>query len=169
MFMMFAFVMVLALASCKDDKVKTASTAEAAPAVATNNKANALKNNAATKPVPAVPTGPTTSINFPQSTFNFGEIMDGEKVEHIFEFTNSGNEPLVIADAKGSCGCTVPVWPKEPIKPGEKGEIKVVYNSKGKGKVGGKSETKTVTIKANTDPVETRIIIKGIVNKEEQK
>ena len=79
----------------------------------------------------------------------------------------SGNEPLIISNAKGSCGCTVPQWPKDPIKPGDSGEIKVVYNSKNKGAVGGKAETKTVTITANTNPVETRVFIKGTVDKVE--
>lgn len=106
-------------------------------------------------------------ITFEQTTFEFGEIMDGDKVEHVFKFTNTGDEPLVISNAKGSCGCTVPQWPKNPIQPGEEGEIKVKYNSKNKGKVGGKNETKTVTITSNADPKETRLFIKGIVNKVE--
>ncbi len=108
-----------------------------------------------------------SEMTFEESTFDFGKIMDGDKVEHVFEFVNTGKAPLIISNAKGSCGCTVPVWPKEPIPPGEKGEIKVVYNSKGKGKVGGKNENKTVTITANTQPAETRIFIKGIVDKEQ--
>jgi hypothetical protein len=106
-------------------------------------------------------------MTFAEPTFDFGNIMDGDKVEHVFSFQNTGKEPLIISNAKGSCGCTVPQWPKDPIKPGDSGEIKVVYNSKNKGKVGGKNETKTVTITANTNPPETRLIIKGIVDKEE--
>ena len=106
-------------------------------------------------------------MTFGEPTHDFGKIMDGDKVEHVFLFENTGSEPLVISNAKGSCGCTVPDWPKDPIKPGATGEIKVVYNSKGKGKVGGKNENKTVTITANTNPPETRIFVKGIVDKEE--
>jgi hypothetical protein len=93
--------------------------------------------------------------------------MDGEKVEHTYTFTNTGSEPLVISNAKGSCGCTVPSWPKEPIAPGATGEILVRFDSKGKGRVGGGAQTKTVTITANTTPPDTRITIKGKVNKEE--
>lgn len=106
-------------------------------------------------------------MTFEEKTFDFGEITDGDKVEHVFTFTNTGQAPLVITKAKGSCGCTVPEWPKKPILPGEEGEIRVVYNSKGKGKVGGKNESKTVTITANTSPTETRVFIKGVVSKVE--
>jgi hypothetical protein len=109
----------------------------------------------------------TAEITFEESSYDYGTIMDGDKVEHVYVFENTGSEPLVISNAKGSCGCTVPDWPKNPIAPGEKGEIKVVFNSKNKGKVGGRNQNKTVTITANTNPAETRIFIKGIVDKEE--
>lgn len=112
---------------------------------------------------PAAPVGPTTSITFAETSFDFGEVQDGEKVSHVYEFTNTGNEPLVISNAKGSCGCTVPNWPKNPIPPGEKGEIHVEFNSKGKtGK-----QTKRVTITANTDPAQTFLTISGNVMKTE--
>ena len=81
--------------------------------------------------------------------------------QHIFEFTNTSNNPLTISNAKGSCGCTVPEWPKEPIAPGEVGEIKVKYDSKGKkGK-----QSKTVTLTANTIPANTLITITSDVIK----
>lgn len=153
--------LVFSLASCKNDGASSSAT----PAPAVTNATPAATPSAAS--TPAVPTGPTTSMTFAEPTHDFGQIMDGDKVEHVFTFTNSGSEPLVISNAKGSCGCTVPDWPKDPIKPGATGEIKVVYNSKNKGKVGGKNENKTVTITANTNPTETRIFIKGIVDKEE--
>ncbi|MEO1437102.1 MAG: DUF1573 domain-containing protein [Bacteroidota bacterium] len=111
---------------------------------------------------PAVPTGPTTSIAFAENTFDFGTVNEGEKVEHVFTFTNSGNEPLTITNAKGSCGCTVPDWPKEPIPPGKGSEIKVVFDSKGKS---GKRDQK-VTITANTNPVQTVINMVGEVIKD---
>ena len=77
----------------------------------------------------------------------------------IFKFTNTGSEPLIIEDAKGSCGCTVPVYPKEPIKPGETGEIEVEYSP---GKQQG-AQSKTVTITANTDPITTTLNISANV------
>lgn len=153
-----AFVMT----SCNGDTATTEDTNLATPnaptaAVATPN----------TPVAPAVPVGPTTSIEFEENSYDFGEVMDGEKVEHTYKFTNTGSEPLVISNAKGSCGCTVPQWPKEPIAPGATGEILVRFDSKGKGRVGGGAQTKTVTITANTTPPDTRITIKGKVNKEE--
>ncbi len=130
--------------------------------------ASAPAKNDATKPAtkPAAnkvvtPTGPTTAMNFGESSFDFGQIDEGEKVSHVYKFENTGTEPLVISNAKGSCGCTVPKWPKNPIAPGEAGEILVTFNSKGKtGK-----QTKRVTITANTDPAQTFLTITGNVNK----
>lgn len=114
-----------------------------------------------------VPTGPLTSIKFEQETYDWGKVMDGDKVTHVFKFKNTGNEPLIISNAKGSCGCTVPEWPKDAIAPGKSGEIKVIFDSKGKGAVGGKDDSKKVTITANTDPADTYLTIKGKVDKKE--
>ena len=115
------------------------------------------------KPANNVPTGPTTTIAFSETTFDFGEVDEGEKVSHVYKFTNTGNEPLVISNAKGSCGCTVPKWPKDPIAVGESGEILVEFNSKGKpGK-----QTKRVTVTANTNPAQSFLTITGQVKKKE--
>lgn len=111
---------------------------------------------------PPVPSGPKTKMAFSESTYDFGTATEGEKVEHIYKFKNTGNDPLIISDAKGSCGCTVPQWPKKPIAPGKSGEIKVVFDSKGKA---GK-QNKTVTITANTEPATTTINITGEVLKD---
>lgn len=165
-------VMILAgtffLTSCKE----TPATDEANAAVTTTEEAapaqmspETVVNAADPASAEAVPTGPLTSIQFDEDTYDWGKIMDGDKVTHVFKFKNTGNEPLIISDAKGSCGCTVPEWPKDAIAPGKSGEIKVVYDSKGKGGVGGKNDSKRVTIKANTDPMETYLTIKGIVDK----
>lgn len=100
-----------------------------------------------------------TSLTFDESEFHFGTVKAGEKVQHIFRFTNTGDEPLLLTNAKGSCGCTVPSWPKDPIEPGETGAIVVEFDSKGKSG----PQTKQVTITANTDPVQTIVYIKGEV------
>ena len=110
-----------------------------------------------------VPAGPTTTVSFAETTFDFGTIDEGEKVSHVYQFTNTGNEPLILSNAKGSCGCTVPSWPREPIAPGESSEILVEFNSKNKS---GKKNQK-VTITANTNPPETFIYLTGTVNKDE--
>jgi hypothetical protein len=103
--------------------------------------------------------GKITSIKFDEMSYSWGKIKEGEKMTHNFKFTNSGNNDLIISDARGSCGCTVPEWPKEPIKPGKSAEIKVIFDSKGK--VG--EQSKTVTVTANTEPTNTVIMIKGTV------
>ena len=109
-----------------------------------------------------VPTGPTTSIAFEHTDFDFGVVDDGEKVKHTYKFKNTGNEPLIISSAKGSCGCTVPKWPTDPIAPGGEGAIEVEFDSKGKpGK-----QTKRVTVTANTVPAQTFLNITGTVNKD---
>jgi hypothetical protein len=108
---------------------------------------------------PEVPAGPTTVMSFEETSFDFGSVNEGEKVAHVYSFKNTGDEPLILSNAKGSCGCTVPVWPREPIAPGEAGEIKVEFNSKGKK---GKRNQK-VTITANTNPPQTFIYLKGEV------
>lgn len=109
---------------------------------------------------PAAPTGPTTTVEFEETEFDFGTVDAGEKVNHTYNFKNTGSEPLIISNAKGSCGCTVPQWPKEPIAPGATGEIQVQFDSKNKNN----RQTKRVTITANTDPAQTFLTITGEVN-----
>lgn len=102
---------------------------------------------------------PAAVIEFSETEFDFGLIDSGEKVAYVFTFTNTGAEPLIITNAKGSCGCTVPFFPKVPIMPGETSEIEVEFDSKGKkGK-----QSKRVSITANTEPAMTFLTIKGEV------
>lgn len=103
------------------------------------------------------------AMDFAEEEYDFGEMNEGDKVKHVFTFTNTGEEPLVISNARGSCGCTVPKWPKEPIAPGGEGEINVEFNSAGKSG----PQQKTVTITANTVPENTVLTIKAKVNESE--
>ena len=91
--------------------------------------------------------------------WDFGTIQQGDTPEFTFTFRNTGNEPMIISNAKGSCGCTVPEWPKEPIPPGETGEISVKFVSKGKKG----SQNKTVTLTANTTPPSTKLRVTGLI------
>ncbi len=103
---------------------------------------------------------PKTKMKFKKMEHNFGRMKEGEKREFDFEFTNTGKEDLYIEDCKGSCGCTVPEWPKEAIKPGESAAIKVKFDSTKKEK----DQEKSVTITANTEPdLKTVIKIKAYV------
>ena len=106
------------------------------------------------------PKVPTTTLEFDDSVYNFGEITEGKKVEHVFTFRDTGDEPLIISSVKGSCGCTVPQWPKEAIAPGDVASITVVFNSKNK--KGPRNQK--VTLVANTNPSSTFIYLKGKVN-----
>lgn len=100
-------------------------------------------------------------FKFDVTEYSYGTIKQGESVTYNFKFTNTGKEPLVITSAHGSCGCTVPDWPKEPIKKGEKGEIKVTFNSAGK--MGPQDKTVTINSNAKTNPA--ILHIKGNVEK----
>jgi hypothetical protein len=108
---------------------------------------------------PAAPQGPTTTLAFAEMEKDFGKIKQDTKNKHIFKFTNTGTEPLIISNAQGSCGCTVPKYPTEPIAPGKTGEIEVEYSP---GKQQG-MQTKNVTITANTNPPTTMLTIKANV------
>jgi hypothetical protein len=96
-------------------------------------------------------------IKFEEEVFDFGRITQGEKVSHSFSFRNTGKESLIISGASGSCGCTVPEYPKEPIPPGGTGKIDVVFNSEGKA---GMME-KTVTVVTNCEPATKVLRIKA--------
>lgn len=74
----------------------------------------------------------TTSVQMIDSVYNFGKVTDGENVVFSYRFRNTGKNSLVISSATASCGCTVPEKPEEPVKPGETGFLKVVFNSKGR-------------------------------------
>ena len=97
--------------------------------------------------------GDLPEIKFDEEVFDFGKITQGEKVSHAFTFKNTGKKNLIISGASGSCGCTVPEWPEEPIKPGGAGTINVVFSSEGKSGM----QEKTVTIVTNCEPA-TRVI-----------
>lgn len=120
----------------------------------------------AAQPNVAVPAGPVTTVAFENNgTYDFGTVTEGEIVTKTFEFTNTGNEPMIVSDAKGSCGCTVPSKPTAPIAPGETGEITVQFNSKNK--QGPRNQKVTVT--ANTNPAQTFIYLTGTVNPDPNK
>ncbi len=100
-------------------------------------------------------------FQFAEEEWDFGTLVDGEKVSHTFRFKNIGNADLVISSASASCGCTVPKHTKKPIPPGESGEIEVTFNSAGK--ASGVPITKDITVIANTNPVQTILRIKSVV------
>ena len=98
-------------------------------------------------------------IEFKSTTVDYGTIEKGADGVRTFEFTNTGDAPLIISKVTSSCGCTVPTYPKEPIAPGETGDIEVVYSP---GKQQGE-QNKTVSITANTEPNVTTLNISATV------
>jgi hypothetical protein len=103
-----------------------------------------------------------TSENLPVITFenleyDFGKITQGEVVSVDFHFRNTGKKNLIISGASGSCGCTVPKWPKEPIAPNKTGVIQVVFDSEGKRGY----QEKTITVATNCEPATILLKIKG--------
>lgn len=98
-------------------------------------------------------------IRFEKTEHDFGVINEGDVVETVFAFTNSGKSELIITSAKGSCGCTVPEWPKEPIMPGQTGQIKVKFNSDKKPNL----QQKQITLVTNTEQGKEILKIKAQV------
>lgn len=93
-------------------------------------------------------------ISFTEMEHNYGTIQKGGDGACEFKFTNTGNEPLILSNVKASCGCTVPIWPKEPVMPGKSQTIQVKYNTNN---VGGFNKTITVTSNAVDNP---RLVLK---------
>ncbi|KAB2913653.1 MAG: DUF1573 domain-containing protein [Bacteroidetes bacterium] len=141
-------VTVLALAACAEKKGNTdGATDGGAQNSATPN--TDVINNPATPQNPAAASDPANSpaISFENTHVTVEPITEGESIEIVYTFTNTGNAPLVLKAVQPTCGCTVTDdWPKEPIAPGAKGKIKAVYNSKDRGTG---SITKNISVQSN--------------------
>jgi hypothetical protein len=99
------------------------------------------------------------AFHFDVETHDFGTITEGERISYAFKFTNTGGADLLIREAHGSCGCTIPEYPKTPIPPGGQGVINVTFNSEGKNGM----QHKEVTVVANTIPNTEVLVITGEV------
>ncbi|GAB4284661.1 MAG: DUF1573 domain-containing protein [Marinilabiliales bacterium] len=117
-----------------------------------NNQDNLIPADVVKNPVSLDDQNPSTDnlpvFDIAEKVHDFGVIIQGEQVTHVYKFKNTGKSDLVISNVKASCGCTVPTYDKEPIKPGETGKIEIVFNSTGRS---GKQH-KTITVLANTQP-----------------
>ena len=154
------------MSSCKEDAASKIDASTAAVPPASPDAVIAPEPTISPPPMPetAKPAPPAdgkyAGMKFAKSEHDFGSIKEGEKVTYNFAFTNSGEADLVISNATGSCGCTVPEFPKEPIKPGKSGKIKVSFDSAGKPG----QQQKTVTITANTAAGTEKLTIKANVS-----
>lgn len=100
-------------------------------------------------------------MTFEQESFDFGTIQEGEVVEHTYSFKNTGTKALLISEVQASCGCTVPDWPREPIKPGQSSSIKIQFNSSNKQD----NILKDVTVISNANPVKKKLSFTAFVIK----
>ncbi|KGL63886.1 DUF1573 domain-containing protein [Polaribacter sp. Hel1_85] len=107
----------------------------------------------------------TALITLDKKVYDFGTVNEGDIVETSFKVTNSGKTDLVITNAQASCGCTVPVWPKAPIKPGDSGEVKVKFNTTGKPN----RQQKSITLTTNTESGREILTLKGSVTPKAKK
>ena len=111
----------------------------------TASSANELTVNAGHE---AIPDAEAAVMSFEKENYNFGKISQGEKISYSYKVKNVGKSPLIILNATATCGCTVPEIPAAPIKPGEEGEIKVVFDSQGKSGI----QDKVITVTSNATP-----------------
>lgn len=102
-------------------------------------------------------TGPVTTISYERTLHDFGRIPSGPTYKTSFKFTNTGKEDLIVSNAKASCGCTVPTYGGEPIKPGQTGTIDVEFDSKGRAG----EQLKQIVVTTNTEPSENILTVKS--------
>lgn len=141
----FAFLFVL-ITSCKKE-VSVPNDESTVVDTSKNNIEKIIEERQKQKAEKKIPAdGKYPVITFKETEFDFGDIKQGDKVEHTFEFTNTGEADLLISTARASCGCTVPEFTEEAVKPGKSGKIKVTFNSAGKKG----PTTKTITVVCNT-------------------
>ena len=134
----------IAFTSCQQNTAKENNT----------NTANELSS-----PVSTTASPDAAILTFEKSSFDFGKIKAGERVQYDFKFKNTGKTPLIIANAVATCGCTVPEPPKDPIMPGAEGVIKVVFNSAGKSGL----QDKVITVTSNGNPAVNEVHLIGEV------
>lgn len=138
------FMLSVVFISCKNNDAATKINSDNLESA--KNRDVDIKNGAA-------------EVSFDKTEFNFGTVTEGDIVETTFKVTNSGKTDLIITDAQVTCGCTVPVWPKAPIKPGQTEDIKVKFNTNGKAN----RQSKNITLITNTESGREILTLKGMV------
>lgn len=155
--------LVLAV-SCRDkDTEKRIAELEAQLADLKGQKTATAPAMPENKPA-AQPEGPVAAVQFVKTEHDFGTINEGQTVEYTYSFKNTSQVPLIIQDAKPSCGCTVPDWSKQPVPPGGSGFVKAKFDSQGKPGI----QNKTITVTANTYPKQTVLRFKAMVTPKDQ-
>jgi len=158
---LFLFSIIIILSACQSEKTSEKSIEEIRNSDLVGNAA-IIRNPVSADEV--TDTVNVAKIEFEETIYEFGEVEAGEIVAHTFNFTNTGKVPLLISNARSTCGCTVPDWPQELIHPGEKGKIKVRFNTKNMLR----AQKKPVTVVANTYPSETKVYLSGFVREKQE-
>jgi len=161
---LLACSLVLVAMSCKDRNAeKRIAELESRINQLEGNKTSASPTPAPTPETQPItdqkPEGPLPVFEFEKTDHDFGTINEGQVVEYTYKFKNTGEAPLIIQGAQGSCGCTVPEWSSTPIPPGGTGFVKAKFDSSGKPNI----QNKTVTVTANTWPKQTVLRFKAMV------
>ncbi len=144
--------------SCQNDEAENSRNEKSVEEIRTGGGISDIIRNPISSDKP-LDTINVAKMVFKETTYDYGRVKQGDVVSHTFKFRNEGLVPLLITNARSTCGCTVPKWPEEPIEPGEDGEIKVRFNTAGKKN----QNNKPVYITANTYPTETKIYLAGWV------
>ena len=142
-------LVAISFAACQN----SAKTTAADTAVVTTESSNERA---------VVATGSEAVMSFEDDKYDFGKITQGEKVAYSYKFKNVGKSPLIILNATATCGCTVPEVPKDPIKPGDEGEIKVVFDSNGKSGM----QDKVITVTSNAQPSTASLHLTGEIKEQ---
>ena len=155
------FVVAVLATACKDKEAEKKIAALEARLSELEGKKNTpvLSQTPQTVQTEVKPEGPLPVFQFETTDHDFGTINEGEKVTYTYKFKNTGDAPLIVQEAKGSCGCTASDWSKAPIPPGGEGFVKAEFDSNGKPNV----QNKTVTVTANTWPKQTVLKFKAMV------
>lgn len=146
-------IFLLAFAAASMVACRPSKTASAA------NTADSTSATAATTAAAVVAAPDAPVMSFENGMYNFGKIKQGDKVHYDFKFKNTGKSPLIVTNATATCGCTIPEIPKEPVKPGDSGLIKVVFSSAGKMGM----QDKIITITSNGNPGTSEVHLIGEV------
>ena len=147
---LFSFILIMVSVSCQKSK---------------KAKDDSLNPDLVNNPISATSADTSKKLpifKFAEEAFDFGRIKEGQKVHHTFKFKNVGNADLIISNAHGSCGCTIPEYSSKPVPPNGEGEIELTFNSTGKAG----ANHKTVTLMANTMPNTHILNIMGEVKAE---
>ncbi len=157
------FALVALFVSCKDKAAeKRIAELESRLSQIEGNKSSTTAAAAPATATPVAdekPEGPLPVIEFEKVDHDFGTIKEGAKVQYTYKFKNTGQAPLIIQGAQGSCGCTTPDWSKEPIPVGGTGFVKAEFDSNGKPNI----QNKTVTVTSNTWPKVNTLRFKAMV------